>query len=529
MVFAVGQARALLGKGAKAIEGASLFELFPPSERPRLEQALARMREGRRISALSLGLLPGEDGVTPHDVWLSGYRMAGEFEGHFFLALSQKRKSLPPLEESGRSTRLPDREEFAAIAKARLAEASQAGLDYDLMLLELPEVAALAAKAGPEAALKFKDDLALFLRDHSVGGDSAGLLDETKFAFVHAGNLSEGVIRDKIAELARGAGHPVAVQMASLDLDASGISDEEAAQALVYTINQFSRREGSFFTVDALQKGLHSALSGTVSEMGRLKSLVTKGRFNLAYQPVVSLADGSVHHFECLARLETAEAGDASPFRLVTFAEDTGLIGHLDQAIYERVVAQMHRNFMGDRAVSLAVNLSGHSLSDAAFMKRLFKLLDDSPPFGARLLFEMTESAEVRDLAAVNAQLQQLRKRGHPVCLDDFGAGNAAFHYLRALSVDFVKIDGSYVQHVLTRPQDVPFLKAIAQLCREMKIAMIAEMIEDAQTVDLLKHLGVQFGQGYYFGRPTHGLGEAKSGGVPAGFERRDGLLYWNG
>ncbi len=530
IVFAVGQAMALVGKGARAIESGTLFDLFVKAEQARLEQALARMCQGKRIPDLPL-CVAMPDG-TERDISLSGYQIAGDFEGHLFLALKTRPPSAPPPlppRQNAQTGSLPGKEDFAAIAKARLAEASHAGLDYDLTLLELPEVAALAAKAGPKAAEKFKNDLAQFLRDHSVGGDSAGLLDETKFGVVHAGDLSEGAIKSKIAELADQAGQSMAVRLATLDLDQADISDEEAAQALVYTINQFSRQEGSVFTVDALNKGIHTALSGTVSEMGRLKALISEGRFGLAYQPVVSLNDKSVHHFECLARLNASEAGDASPFRLVTFAEDTGLIGHLDRAIYERVVGLMHKNFMGDRAVSLAVNLSGHSVADPAFMNRLFKQLDAAPPFGARLLFEMTESAEVRDLSAANDRLQELRKRGHPVCLDDFGAGNAAFHYLRALTVDFVKIDGSYVQHVLTKLHDVPFLKAIAQLCRDLKIAMIAEMIEDAGTAELLKSLGVQFGQGYYFGRPAQGLGDAKQEASPAGFMRKDGRLYWNG
>ncbi len=531
VVFAVGQARALAGRGAKALEGCSLSSLFQEADKPRLEQALERMRQGRRLSAIAFDIVLPDGGR--HSIWLSGYRIPEDFDGHLFLALANRPQVLqPPVSPASQRTALPDRDDFARIAQSRLAEAGQAGLTYGLTLLDLPEVKALAQQEGPEAAQAFKHDLAQLLRAHSVGGESVGLLSDTKFGLVHDQALDQNKLKRKIVELAGRSlpeGQAMGVNLATLDLDASGISDEEAAQALVYTINQFSRQEGSAFTVEALSRGVHGQLSATVSEMGLLKSLIGEGRFDLAYQPVVSLGSHVIHHFESLARLRSAEAGEESPFRLVTFAEDTGLIGLLDKAIYERVIDLLHRNFMGDAAVSLAVNLSGHSLADGQFMKSLYGALDAAPPYRGRLLFEMTESSEVRDLAAVNARLQELRKRGHPVCLDDFGAGSAAFHYLRALSVDFVKIDGSYVQHVLKQPKDIPFLKAIAQLCKDLKISMIAEMIEDAGTAELLKSLGVQYGQGYYFGRPDQGLGGPRGEAAPPGFARKDGRLYWTG
>lgn len=532
VLFAVGQAMALTGKGAKRIESGTIFDLFSQADHARLRQALARMREGRRISGVALSVpLPAG---RKCDVWLSGYRILDQFDGRLFLALQTRVEVSPPPAPPPplrQSSGLPGKEDFADIAKARLSEASHSGLDYDLTLLELPEVKALAERAGPEAAESFRRDLADFLKAHSVGGDSAGSLGETKFGLVHAGDLDEGALKSKIAELSERLlpqGQSLGVKLATVDLDPANISEEEAAQALVYTINQFSRQEGASVTMAALSQGVHTQLAQTVSEMSRFKAMIDEGRFDLAYQPVVSLSSKIVHHFECLARLRNDDAG-GSPFRLVTFAEDTGLIGKLDQAIYERVIHLLHKNFMGDQAISLAVNLSGSSLSDNAFMQTLYQLLDRVPPFKARLLFEMTESAEVRDLAAVNGRLQELRRRGHPVCLDDFGAGSAAFHYLRALAVDFVKIDGSYVQHVLKQPKDIPFLKAIAQLCRDLKISMIAEMIEDAATADLLKSLGVQFGQGYYFGRPGQAPDDGQKGGSPAGFVRKDGYLAWAG
>ena len=118
-------------------------------------------------------------------------------------------------------------------------------------------------------------------------------------------------------------------------------------------------------------------------------------------------------------------------------------------------------------------------------------------------MFELTESATIADLDQTNVVIQSLRKNGFRICLDDFGAGESAFHYLRALDVDMVKIDGSYVRDALAKSKDRCFLKSIAGLCNDLKISTIAEMIEQEKTIELLRSCGVRFGQGYLFGRPS--------------------------
>ena len=103
----------------------------------------------------------------------------------------------------------------------------------------------------------------------------------------------------------------------------------------------------------------------------------------------------------------------------------------------------------------------------------------------------------------MNNLIQSLRAASHVVCLDDFGAGAAAFQYLRALEVDVVKIDGVYVREALTKPRGKAFLKAMVGLCRDLDIAVVAEMVEDEKTVTFVRECGVQFAQGHLFGAPV--------------------------
>jgi EAL domain-containing protein (putative c-di-GMP-specific phosphodiesterase class I) len=117
-------------------------------------------------------------------------------------------------------------------------------------------------------------------------------------------------------------------------------------------------------------------------------------------------------------------------------------------------------------------------------------------------MFEVTESTELKDLEATNKVLQKIRSFGCHISIDDFGAGSAAFNYLKMLEVDYVKIDGSYILDAFRTRHGRPFLRAIAQLSRDMGLKTIGEMVEDQRTMALLEDVGVDYGQGYFFGRP---------------------------
>jgi EAL domain-containing protein (putative c-di-GMP-specific phosphodiesterase class I) len=142
-----------------------------------------------------------------------------------------------------------------------------------------------------------------------------------------------------------------------------------------------------------------------------------------------------------------------------------------------------------------------------SFVAALHDLLKSYPAIRSRLIFEITESARVADLELADRFIQGLRGEGHKVCLDDFGAGAAAFQYLRALEVDIVKIDGQYLRGAVEGGKSRAFLKAMAGLCRDLEIEMIAEMVEDRRYLPLLEDCGIRYAQGYLFGRPEADIG----------------------
>jgi len=492
VVFAVGAAMSLVGRPARLLSQMTLHELFKPSDRLRISKAFSRMAAGTRVRHLLLQVQFPNGNEVP--VALCGYAHP-EQQGRFLLVLTHSGTLRTPKLRKERNGLL-NRESFEAVAETILSEASgETGEDYRLTLLDLPEIADLRSRVGVEATANFVNAFSDYLRGCSVGGEAAAKLGDSRYGLIHGPDISTEDIQTTLVELAKSLIDPkeeLNPGVASLSLDTGSISSEEATRALIYTVNRFTSDGRG--TIQELAKGAASArLSVTVTKMQEVKKVISSGNFDIYFQPIVDLWNNAVHHFECLLRFRDS---DESPYTTVTFAEDVGIVGELDIAVFTRVIEIMRSGLGADKALKFSVNISGRSLTEVGTAARLMQIIHKAHDLRGRLMFELTESAELGDLISANAIIQEIRARGFLVGLDDFGAGAAAFHYLRALAVDHVKIDGSYVRQVTNEPENLPFVRAITQLCRELKIATIAEHIEDRETANLLRTFNVRYGQG---------------------------------
>lgn len=525
-VFAVGAAMALLGRGARALTGQPLVKIVHPADHAALGQSLKQMAGGERVrNALIRILRPdGKDTL----VTLSGYRHPSATD-RLLVALGHPGGFHAHEENRVGKTGLLDKDSFQAMASS-LLEGAAPDEPYQLTLVELPKIDALSGDAEAQEALT--TELGNRLKALSVGGDAVGQLDEGKFGVLHSAAVSPDSINNSVTQAAAvvlpGA-PPIQATLATLVLDVADVPPEEAARALTYTLNRFAMEaESGGGNLADLMKDLQPRLSATVRQMNDVRNTVVGGDFDLMFQPIVDLWTNVVHHFECLVRFKGED--NKSPYETVSFAEDTGLVGMLDMALLERAIGFMRSSVANNDSLKFAVNLSGYSLSDPTVVRRLREILTTTKDLRKRLVFEMTESAQVRDLKAVNDVIQSIGQQGHEVCLDDFGAGHAAFHYLRALKVDNVKIDGSYIKDAMRNNEDVSFIKAIVGLCTELGVTTTAEYVEDVETANLLKLLKVRFGQGWYFGKPQRPASDdIRTAWRTPTLGWKQGLLYFAG
>ena len=147
------------------------------------------------------------------------------------------------------------------------------------------------------------------------------------------------------------------------------------------------------------------------------------------------------------------------------------------------------------------------------------ELIQQDESLSDRMVFEITESSYITDLDRVNNFIGILHGNNFEVALDDFGAGAASFEYLQKLEIDYVKIDGKYIRCIDQSKRDLAMVKSLTSMCRDMGIKVVAEFVETEEHFRILKDIGVHYGQGYLFGKPTlrpeYGLNPALLSEIP--------------
>ena len=500
--FALGDVEGLLGAPAPLVVARSILEFFAEPDRRYVQELFVNWRRDSRLGPVTVDL-KATAGCVPATVELRGSRPP-ERADHGFLVFS--RAAPRAVAEAGDIDRsapggLLGKSSFARIASQKLMARGGSEDDHELTLLELEGLSSTVECDADSAEARFAATAGAYLRAASADGDLAGRLDDGKYGIVHDQSLSPEALRRNMTRLVRESGldhQEIRVRSASIALDSAGLDPDESARALVYAINKFADTRTADFTVSSLSQGLKELVDDTVKRISELKETVAKGAYEIHFQPIVDLKTRRLHHYEALTRLASGE----SPFEAVCFAEQVGMVEEIDLAVCQNVLDQLILTSATNDEIEVAINLSAKSLENQVFVDVLRKLLRPHRALRKRILFEVTETAQIVSYDRVDKVLRQLRQDGHGICLDDFGAGETTLHYLRVFEVDFVKIDGAYVESVTSVERDRFFVKAIADLCRNLGVATVAERIEQEQQAVELLEMGVDLGQGYLFGRP---------------------------
>lgn len=350
--------------------------------------------------------------------------------------------------------------------------------------VDVPGLAAAAGETGQRATARVE----AALQAASIDGASAARLTPERFALLR--DAADG--RDIVSEV-REAGAAEGLDLSPLAADAaisSGADPVSALKALRFTIEGCLRDGG----LERPDRAFADTLKKTLRDADRFRAMVRARDFALHYQPIVDLRTGAVHHLEALARF-----GDEGPSGAIHMAEELGLIEQFDLAVLEKAIQKMRQPGYG--LIKVAVNVSAASLANDVWAATALRLAGPDPTERRRLMIEVTETAALSDLEAADRRLRALRQAGIQVCIDDFGSGAATYDYLRGLSVDTVKIDGSLIRDLDSNPRSRTLIAHLVELCGSLKLSTIAEMIETESTADALRAMGVDYGQGWLYGK----------------------------
>jgi diguanylate cyclase (GGDEF)-like protein/PAS domain S-box-containing protein len=239
--------------------------------------------------------------------------------------------------------------------------------------------------------------------------------------------------------------------------------------------------------------------------VSKLARACDESRFELFYQPIVPIG-ATVHereHFELMLRLRDESGALVTPAEFIPAAERYNVMPSIDRWVVRQALDRLvHRIGAGVKPFTIAVNLSGTSLNDERFLEYLIAELSNNELVAGAMCFEITETAAIANLGNVVYFMRELKARGCHFALDDFGSGLSSFMYLKTLPVDYLKIDGQFVENVTRDRVDRSMVEAISQVGKTMGIQTIAERVESPEVLAELGRLGVGYAQGFHIARP---------------------------
>ena len=232
-----------------------------------------------------------------------------------------------------------------------------------------------------------------------------------------------------------------------------------------------------------------------------LGNALERGELRVFYQPEVSLKTGKIEGFEALLRWEHPDLGLLAPDKFIAQAEPTPLIGSIGAWVLEKACRQLRlwQTSSDGGHLTVAVNVSAWQLAQPELSQIVSRVLFDSGLEGSCLSLEITESAALEDSGSASAALRALKTLGVGVIIDDFGKGYSSLSYLKALPIDALKMDRSYVSGVGQNPADNAIARAIVHLARALGLRVVAEGVESSSQLAECRLLGCDLAQGFYF------------------------------
>jgi len=246
----------------------------------------------------------------------------------------------------------------------------------------------------------------------------------------------------------------------------------------------------------------------TLSWIGRIQDALEQDRFELFSQPIIDLSSGDVVQRELLIRLREPDGEIIAPISYLPIAEQYGQIADIDNWVIARGTE------IAAQTGAVQLNLSARSIGDPAIVETIERSLQATGADPESLVFEITETALVADEAAATAFVERVHALGCRLALDDFGTGYGGFTYLKHLPVDLLKIDVEFVRDLATNSASRHVVEAVVSLARAFGLQTVAEGVEDAAALKVVRELGVDFAQGYYIARPAP-LGEPPTEAAP--------------
>ncbi|MDP2432490.1 MAG: EAL domain-containing protein [Pseudomonadota bacterium] len=271
------------------------------------------------------------------------------------------------------------------------------------------------------------------------------------------------------------------------------------ADLAMYHAKDHGRNDFRFFTHD-----LQHSLTGRLAVENDMRHALTRGEFEMYYQPQVGIRSQRICGMEALIRWHHPERGLVAPNDFIPIAEECGLIAPISEWVLDAACKQA-KSWRATRleAISLGVNLSARQIEHPHFVDKFIQSLKDNGIDGQGIEIEITESTLMRDMDGAIEKLRRLADQGVEISIDDFGTGYSSLSYLRKLPVHTLKIDRSFIHDLVAPSNGSTIVAGITAMAKGLRLNVVAEGVETSAQLDYLKSIGCDSYQGYLFSRPV--------------------------
>ncbi len=501
--------------------GMSFTALHHAHWRTAATSALARLLSGERRSLRYEGCLVDAGGVA---VWVHitsslvhNDRGAPQYCLHQVMDLRQRKRleaDLQRMADHDPLTDLFNRRRFLVELEREAHLSGAHGRQGVVMLLDLDHFKYVNDSLGHLAGDKLITRTAAVLRQRLRSSDLLARLGGDEFAAILPGTTVETAqelaaavlsgIRSELRADADGLTRPITASIGIAPFHRDGHAD---------VTDLLSEADIAMYDAKAAGRDCHALYSGTQerqSQMNlqlnlahKLRGALANDQLLLEVQPIVSLDGDRRRRYELLLRLRDEGGELLLPGTFLPVAKQFGMACEIDSWVTQRAVELLAEHDGESRNLSLAVNLSAHSLRDDRLLNLIAAELRRAGMDAHRLCFELTETAAIDNIDDARRFADGLREIGCEFALDDFGSGYASFYYLKHLHFDYVKIDGEFIRGLRESQTDQVIVRSVAQMARGLGKKTIAEFVEDEATLELLRRDGIDYAQGFHVGRPT--------------------------
>ena len=262
-----------------------------------------------------------------------------------------------------------------------------------------------------------------------------------------------------------------------------------------------TKRQSSGGTSDNINRDL-DLTSKSVTRENNLKNALENNEFELYYQPIVNIPQGTIAGCEALIRWNSPTLGFTPPDQFIALAEKTGLIIPLGKWITEQA-CRAAQEFRKHQNIYMSINLSAVQFESESFMKDIDNAVKNAGISNDCIKLEITESILMTNPELAEISLNKLKAAGFSIAIDDFGTGYSSFSYLHRFPIDTLKIDQSFVNAMFTNERSMEIVRTVSLLAKNLGMKIIAEGIEEKNESEQLDEFGCDFGQGYLYSRPV--------------------------